>query len=363
MSVIVAKSAVCCGTGSTSTTVDCFPAIAIQRIVPVGSTLTIDGVGIGAFRAAQWLVVVSNGDASRVRSYQVYATHRNGINPTFGIRAVLGDSILHTPNVIVSGGLMSLTVANSDTEDLIVYVTRMGIPLFNSITNVLDVVDIGQSRALVRAGQTASLDIVSPSEMVAVTWIVSGVSSTGARFACQLYAQLINDVVVTHYATTGNPALTHNVLITDVTGLGVELALQNTSSSDMRLSMVRIPVQIGSILPYCGKGSGIDLWIPGGVAIAPGTTATVDTAALPAHAGVKWLFGAIEDTTNRTMCTEINATNPTPTTATYVHFGIVGDFLLLDINTSVSGGNLLLTVKNNEANVVNVNLLRVPTPA
>jgi hypothetical protein len=359
MSVIVAKSTVCCG--AAAVTYECFPAVAVQKIVTIGNTLTIDGVSVGGFRAAQWLVVVSNGDGSRVRSYQIYGTHRNGVTSAFGQRAILGDAISHTPNVVLSGGFLNFTVANTDTEDLIVYVTRTAIPLSNTQSNMLDVVEVGVSRSLVLTGATATLDFITPSDTVAATWLITVTNSAGGRSGSQVFAQIIDGAVATHYGQIGDLLLSYNIIITEVTGLGVELAIENTGTDDYRVNMTRIPVRVDNTLPYCGPSAGLDLMIPATVTIASGATATIDQAILPAHSGVKWLFGAMEATTFRTMACEVNATTPTPTTAEFVQWGIVADYLDLDLTTTVSAGNLVFAVTNNEANSVTVNLLRVPT--
>jgi hypothetical protein len=359
MSVIVAKSTVCCGT-SAAVTYDCFPAIAVQRIVPVASTLTIDGVSVIGFKAAQWLVVVSTVDGSRVRSYQIYATHRNGVTAAFGQRAILGDVISHTPNVVLLGGFLNLTVANTDSEDLIVYVTRMAIPVSNTQTNVLDVAQIGSSRSFIASGNTATLDFVTPAEMVAATWLITVTNAAGDRSGSQVFGQIIDSVVATHYGLIGDMLLSYNIIITEVIGLGVELAIENTGLNDYRVNMTRIPVQVGEIVPYCGPTAGIDLWIPIAITIPPGNTVVVDQATLPAHTGVKWLFVATEGTSFRTMAAEINATTPTPTTTNHVLWGIVADFLNLNVTTAVLAGDLVLSVTNNEANPVTINLLRVP---
>lgn len=360
MSVIVAKSPVCCTTAK-DVTYSCFPAVALQRIVPVGDTLTIDGVAVAGFRAAQWFVVVSNGDGSRVRSYQIYGVHRNGGSPAFGYRAILGDPISQTPNVVVSGGFLNLTVANSDSEDLIVYVTRIAVPLSTSQLNVLDVVEIGSSHSYVASGATSTIDFVSSSDVVAATWVLTVTNPAGDRAGSQLFAQLIDGAVVTHYAATGTHPIPFDVIVTEITGLGVELAIHNTGADGLKVDMTRIPVRVNNTLPFCGPSSGLDLWVPDPVTIASGATVIVDQAVLPVHTGLKWLFCAMEAVTFQTMACEINATTPTPTTADFVQWGIVADYLDLDITTTVSAGNLRLSITNNEANTVTVNLLRVPT--
>ena len=55
MSVIVASSTYCCpgGTIITPTTQYCVPAVAINTMVPVGETLSIDSVDIAHWRAAK----------------------------------------------------------------------------------------------------------------------------------------------------------------------------------------------------------------------------------------------------------------------------------------------------------------------
>jgi hypothetical protein len=363
MSVIVAKSPVCCNGAVAPVTYSCFPAVTVQQIVPIGSTLTIDGVAVTGFRAAQWFVVVSNGDGSRVRSYQIYGVHRNGSSPAFGYRAILGDAISQTPNVVVSGGFLNLTVSNSDSEDLIVYATRIAVPLSTNQPNLIDVVEVGSSHSYVPAGATQAVDFVNNSDVIAATWVLTVTDATGDCSGSQLFAQLIDGAVITHYAAIGVHPIPFDVIVTEITGLGVELAVRNVGVDGIKVDLTRIPVRVNTSLPYCGPSSGLDLWVPQAITVVSGATVVVDQAAVPVHTASKWLFTAMEATTFNTMACEINATTPSPTTAEVSMWGIVADYLDLNLVTTVSAGNLRLSVTNNEPNAVTVNLLRVPTAA
>ena len=149
MSVIVAKSTVCCSTSS-SVTYDCFPAVSIQRIIPPGQTLTVDGIAAAGFLGAKWLVTVSNTTTTAVRSYELHATHINANVAHFARYGMLGLAVNHTPNVTAVGGVLNLTITNNETVDIIVYVTRLGLPINNQQNNVLDVVEVGNINAIIR---------------------------------------------------------------------------------------------------------------------------------------------------------------------------------------------------------------------
>lgn len=360
MSVIVAKSTVCCAGGTAAVTYDCFPAISVQRIIPTSNTIIIDGVPMGAFRSAHWQVVVSNPNGSLVRSYQILATHRNGSTPTFNTRAILGDPISHTPTVTAASGSMNLNITNTSGDDLIVYATRTAIPLTNTILNVQDVTEIGKGHTFVRAGATSTFDFVTPAQMVAALWSITVTTVAGDRAATQIFAQVIDGVSATQFGILGDTGLSFQMIVTEVMGLGVEIAIQNTGTVDYRVNFTRTPVQVGNILPFCGNSAGVDLWIPPRSIINTGATTNVDTLSLSSHAGAKWLFGAMDTTTFNTMTCEIDVTTPTSTSASHVIWGVVGDFLDLNITSQVIGTNLVLTVENAEPNSVIVNLLRVP---
>lgn len=359
MSVIIAKSAVCCGT-SLPVSLQCFPAVSTQRIIPVGTTLTVDGVSSAGFRAALWFIVVSNGDGSRVRSYELLATHRNGSTPTFGYRSILGDSIIHTPNVTLVGGVMSLTLTNGDTEDLIVYVTRLALPVDSSQTNVLDTVEVGRARGVIRAGQTSSVDLIVEGTAAAATWMINTYTPSGRRCSSQIFVTLVGQISLTHYSLLGDRTINHDITVTEVAGIGYELSISNNDVEDIRVSMTRIPVQTSPSIDVCGASNGLDLWVLGGITVGPSATTIVDQIATPAHVGAKWLLGAMNTVTHETMVCEVNAGVQT-TAPEYTAYGFIGDVLAIDINVPNTPGDITLTVTNNETSPVVVNLLRVPT--
>ena len=362
MSVIVAKSTVRYGEGGgtpPNLEVSCFPAVTLQRSVPISGTVTIDSLLTSRFRGAQWLVVVSNVAGTRVRSYQLNGVHRNGSNPAFVQYGILGNAIAHVPNVTTTGGFLNLTIANTDSEELLIYATRMSIPTAMDVPNTVDVVEIGSACTLVRSGTTVTLDMLTPTDVIAATWMISATNATGARTATQVFAQLVNGVTATEYGHLGDMELTYDLVVNEIPGMGVELAMTSTSFNDYKVDLTRVPVRIDNVIPYCGTSSGLSLWLPEPVTISAGATVVVDQPDVPIHSSVHWLFSANQSTASM-MC-QVNATLPTLCTSETVQWGIVGDFIDLTLTTAVSAGKLVFSVTNNESTPVTINLLRVPT--
>lgn len=361
MSVIVAKSSVCCST-SAAVTYDCFPAVSVQRIIPQGQTLIVDGLATSNFLAGHWMVYVINQDASRARVFQVFATHQNGTGPTFNVYATIGDLILIDPNVTSSGGVMSISFANSDTEDLLVCVTRMAVPVDNTQANALDIVEIGSARSYVANGSTNQLDFISlDSGIVAANWMVTLTDSTGLRTSSQIYAVLDVDLpVFIEYGKTGDTSLAHDIVITQVAGMGFEVAISNTGTTPYRVSLTRIPIQLSTGISTCDTNSrGLSLWIPTSTVIAATSSGQVDTISFPQHASARWLMTIRDLVSSKTMAVEVVATN-TQSGASVVTYGYLGPFLNVVASVSVPG-DLILSLTNNRANPVTVNLLRAPT--
>lgn len=362
MSVIVAKSATCCAGVAPPVTYNCYPAITTQRIIPVGQTLTIDGVSTSNFRASKWFVVVATASGSRVRSYELYATHRLGTNPTFSYYAILGDSISHTPQIVTAGGVMNFNIFNTDSEDIIVYVTRIPVPLTNTIVNALDVVEIGSIHTLVRAATEGTLDFVSSSTTVASKWIITLTSPTGIKSSLQIFSLTIDPSECVAYGMIGDLDPTLTFTVSSIPDFGTELTMTNAGMHDYKVDITRIPVQITSGVPYCGPTRGLALWIPTGVTVPAGTSMQVDgNIKVPDHTAAKWLVGIVDPLSGQTFAFELESTYEPISLDTFdVMYGLIGDFFDIVLTSSVVSGNLVLTAQNNTSNALAVNLLRIP---
>jgi hypothetical protein len=363
MSVIVAKNQARCSTGAPTVTLDCYPAISVQKLVPFTTTQVIDSASVLEYRAVKWLVTMITGTASRVRSFEVYATHQNGANPTNNKYAILGDSFAHNVFVSIVAGQLILNVANNDIEDIIVYATRIGIPLTSSTPIVTNTVQIGSINTAIRAGSTGVLDFIPALSdgAIATKWQVAMKASDGSHTAFQVFVKALSGIQAVQYGLIGNPAITSNVIITPITGYGFELSLQNTSLVDLTIDATRIPVYLSSSAANCAIPSNkVKLWAPRFIIVAPGTTKVADIASFSDVSAVKWLFSATDVTTLRTMGSEISSTLDSNTSATHVMYGLIGYYHNINIITNIISDKQTLEITNNQTNPIIVNLLRVP---
>jgi hypothetical protein len=257
-------------------------------------------------------------------------------------------------------------VTNNDIEPLTVYVTRLGVPITGVIPVTTTNVELQHSNTVVRAGQTGLLHFMpyTMAGLLAERCVITMTNPAGLRLTTQIFSRIVNGAQGNEYALTGDRSLTHNVILTDVIGQGVEISLQNTSADDYVVDMTCIPLlTLGSLQNCLPSPTEPKIWHPESVRIPSGQTRVVDLLNTPVLTGTKWLMGTIEDITDRTMACEFGATNPTATTADHVLYGIIADYLNLDVVTSMVAGRLVLEFTNNEANAVTVSLLRVPTAA
>lgn len=367
MSLIVARSTSRCLPGGTTATAVCdyFPAVARQVDVGVGLTVVVDSILIARYRAVKWLVVLANADLTRVKSFEVYSTHRNGTTPIHNEYAVLGDiSIRFNATVSIAAGELQLNIQNTDTELLTAYVTRMPVPITKAVFPATSVVELVKINTMIRAGQTGVLDFIPITDvgMLAAHWSVAITDANMNRQASQIFGRLTSIAEGTEYGTIGDMTLDYTLALTEVVGQGLEISLQNTSGVDYVVDATRIPVHTVADLEACGKNVGdFQFWMPAPVTIDSGATKLVDMMNSSTLEAAKWLLAAMETTSNRTMGCELAATNPSAATAQYVQYGIIADYLDLDIATTEIAGRLALEITNNELNPVTVNLLRVPT--
>lgn len=344
---------------------DYFPAIVAQRTIPVGDTLVVDGVFVSNYRAAKWLVTVANADFSRVKTYEVYATHRNGISPTLVTYAFLGDTtVTIDTSVSIVTGKLNLDVTNSDVETLTVYVTRLQVPITNVIESIEGHVALKKLNTVVRAGQTGLIDFIpiADVDLLAAKWIITITANSNQRLTTQVFAHLTPTVQGNEYSLVGDRSLQHDIILTEVAGHGIELSLHNTSAVDYAIDATCVPVRtVGSLITCTPSPADPKMWHPQSVTIPAGATRVADVVNTQIATGVKWLTGTIEETTNRTMGVELGATTTSLTLVDHTMYAIIADHLNIEMQTTFVAGCITLEITNNEANAVTVNLLRVPT--
>lgn len=368
MSVIVARSNARCGTGSSPSTVcDYFPAVATQRALPIGSTQVVDGVSVTAFCSVKWLVTVSNAGLTRTLTYEVHATHRNGTQPTCVSYALVGDRTIRVAtSAVITLGQLSIAVTSTDAEVLTVYATRLAVPMSNVIPISNSHVELKKLNTLIRAGQTGVVDFIPVEDMgmLAAFWVVSITTPTSLRQTTRVAAILSGPISGNEHGRVGDYSLTHDIMITDVIGQGIEFSIQNTSAEDYVIDATCIPIRTLGSIQACSP-SPVDprIWHPHSMVIPSGLTRSVDVVNTPTLTGATWLMSAVEDITNQAMAAELGATAPSSSTTEFCLYAIIGDYLQLDFVITSVANRLVVEITNNQLNTVTVNLLRVPTSA
>jgi hypothetical protein len=361
MSVIVAKPT-SGGSSSTPTTTNCLPAVSIQQLIPNGTTVPVDFVDVGSWRAVKWYVLVMNVGGTLIKAYEVYATHHNGSNPTFNVYAIQGSTIAQVANVTIVGSSLTLSITNTQGETLIAYVTRLGVPISKSAVNGLSGIEITQAHASVAPSTTVTVDSFLYASVRAAKWLVSVTDPSGNKKVSQVYAMMKaglvgNDV---EYSMIGDEFLNYTI---DAVAVGFQLNLNLTNNDvvDYRVDVTRIPI-ITPLPPSCGLTAGdISIWLPDPVTIPAGSTVDVDSnVVIPGHDGAKWLVGIYEAIGNKVLAFELLANRHALTTTDFVEYGLLGDSLNITASVSISGLNMVLTITNNEPNAVTVNLARIP---
>lgn len=341
-----------------------YPAVTAHASVSVSSTVSIDGVSTSAFRAAKWYVVVINGAGTRSESYEVFATHHNGANPVCNRYAMIGDSLNVATSVAIVGGKLTLQMTNADSETFNVYVTRTAIPLSTSVANTNTVIEIGNAHAIVPAGTTDAIDFVNAVTTLGIKWIVTATDSTGNKSTEQILA-LMNPAEGTEsiYGRIGSGGVNYVLGINELAGMGTELTLHNSGLADLKVDVTRIPILSAPMVPTIGAVSGLALWLPVPVTIPAGRTVVVDNqVAVPAHSAVKWLVGINESAAGTTMVGELLTNYQLGSSTTSdLWYSLLGDSLSIVVSTALVGGNIVLSITNNEPNPITINLLRIPT--
>lgn len=357
MSVIVSKSTICCTTTVTSS---CIPAKHIKQFVDSGDTITLDSFAFSFFKAVKWHIVISNLSTSKVRCYEMFTTHQNGTSPSYNLYGILGDQINHTVNLYVSGSDINFDVTNNEGETLLIYATRIDIPISTSVLNTLPTVTLAHSHSLISAGQTMGLDLINVPVMRAVKWFISVYNSAGNKESFQVLA-LENSSTsgeFTAYSNIKVGNLDYTLTIAVDSGLGMQLQLQNNSVETYRADVTRLPIQLDTYDFDCQPAN--DIFLPTSVSILPTGSDILDIFETPLHSSTKWLIAASDPVSNKTRAFEICATYQPGGSANYVVYSYLGPYLNVSFDVMLSGTNLICTATNNESSAIVFNLIRLP---
>ncbi len=371
MSVIVAKDTFCWSeTIAPPVSNVCIPAVSITHTILAGNTLSIDGLNTSQWRAIKWHVIVTTASASKTKGYEIFATHRNGIDPHFNVYAIVGDRVFaQTPNVIITSGQLTLQITNNEAESAVVYVTRFAIPIVSGLINLLPTIMLTKTSSVVLGGDTCTIDWLPAPDMNASKWYITITDNAGRRTISQVFGikQLGTPAVdSTHYGWTGDISLSYDIgaVLVNMDGIGLQLLFTNSDIIPYRVDVTRIPINVSvpNLPPSCStETSGLSIWNPDPVIIPAGSTVIIDnTVNLPGHLGIKWLIGTIESITNNSMAFEVGCTQVNLTTSYEIPYGYVGDYMNLPISTAVVGSNIELSMTNNQPNSVTVTMIRVP---
>lgn len=358
MSVLLARSASFYPNVQPTTT-RCSPAIFLQNTVPVGDTVNIDVVPTTDFLAAKWYVVITTNSGSRTRSYELYATHNQGLSPIANMYAMIGNSIAHVPDVTISSGNLNFEITNNDTEDLLVYVTRIAVTKKPVDYSGDDIVEISNSDGLVRANQTATIDFIDTDLHIGAKWLVTVTNTSGVTSATQIFS-LPDLGVLTTYGYINQAQLEFTVSVNVVPSLGVELTLTNLTNSHVRVDMTRIPIQTQTLLDSCGSFVGLPLTLPVSVSINGNQTAVIDDGMpISLYTYAKWLAVVVDAVNNKTQAFEFTSL-VTQGSSTDVMYGIIADSIDITMTTSIVANQLTLSVTNNQTTAIQVYVLRTP---
>lgn len=370
MSVIVSQSAACCGGSTPTVTTNCVPAVSIQQLIDPTVTLAVDQISTTLWRSVKWYIVLTALSGSKIRTYEVYATHDIGTNPSFNVYAIQGDIISQVTDVQIIAGALTLNITNNEREPIIRFVTRIAVPIVKSALSGIIGIEVTGVTAGVLAGTTGIIDIVDYPSVRGVKWLVSITSTTtGKKRTSQVYATVNSGIVANqvNYGFIGDLTLNYVIDVDIIAGVNLRLKVQNNDAFDYRVDVTRIPIQT-QLPPTCNIPSDISIWLPDAVVVPPGLTIAVDpNVTIPGHDAAKWLIGAVDQLSGDTMRFELMATRQGATTTfssfgpiDFVEYGLIGSSFSLDMSTAVVGLNMVLYMTNNERFPVLVNLARIP---
>lgn len=377
MSVIVAKA---WSYYAEPTPTLCLPAVPIQSLLAPSIQINADAITTDDWGSVKWLVVLALVDNTKIRSFEVHADHQYGINPSFTVYGILGDSFNHYINVQILSGQLTLQLTNNEATSAIAYITRVAVPLNLAAVSNLPGVVITQSHIGIAPFTSAIVDTFQCTGIHACKWILTITDSSDNKVTSQVFA-VINSASLgswVEYAFIGHTTLVYRVIVDASIG-AIRLIVENDDISDLYVDVTRIPVQavlpqscptidpeLGILIPNevtigSGSTSVVDIWVPNSVDIDAGSAIDVDTnITIPGHNAVKWLVYIRQPSTNTsgafelmTSRNQLNVTDP-------IIYGIISTYFNITVTTSAVGLDMVLTIINNETSPLIINLIRIP---
>lgn len=356
MSVIVAHPvATPCSTASQ--TLDVILPAQICAVVSPTATENIDCIATASFRGVKWLVMVAKLDASEVESFEVFATHQNGITCSHNFYSRLNDLINFTADVVIVGASMCLQITNNELVDLLVQVTQIPIPVNNTVLSIptLGVAPVEGIHVYDPASSSVVADSVSL-QFRTVKWLISVTDYTNTkRKVLEVYASQRDGVVAVNnaYVLVGD----YLDIIPSVSLLGtfMELNVQNNELVPVMLDITRIPIAAC----YETNCTCTDITIkPTQTTITAGNTLDVDTVSRSAYPAVKWLIAVTDSITFNTEQYQLFAVNDPATD--YTQYSLLGPSVSHTFALSLSGVDFTLSMTNTGLNTIQVDVVRLP---
>lgn len=356
MSIIIAHSPSACSSsgGSTSTTTSCLPIQTIQQSIPSGMSLPVDLITTVQALSVKWYVVITTVSGNKSRAFELSCTNVNGlaVDTVYGI---LGDVMLATMSTSIVAGSYVLTCNNMESEEVIVYLSRLYVPPSQFVQIMTNAVNVEQIHTLVPAGSTTTIDTISTERHVGVKWIITTIDNIKRRSTSQIFS-LTDSALCTQYGLLGT-----NKNIDFFIGLNTHnasLQMQNSTADALSVDVVRIPIT-PQLPTRCMSASEVAIWIPPHITILPGAQGVADTQiSIPGHAGVKWIV--VITTGTRRQSFEIVADRFKLTSASHVRYGIIGDRLNIETTVNITGMSFELLIDNYESSAITINTIRVP---
>lgn len=362
MSIIVARSAASCSV-TTQTATGCFPGINKQAFIPSGNTVYADQVLTALTRAVKWFVVVLTADYSRMMAYEIYATHTLGASPTWVEYAVSDSTIIHDRTIIIDSSSLTLSITNNDTDDIVVFATRIIVPIDRQTPIDGISANITSTTGLLPLLSYVDIDSFVPDKLVGADWVVtiSKVGNIRLTFHIFTYAAPGIPPIFVQYGDLGNTELNISTSVILV-GSAVTLRITNASVNDYNVSLTRIPIGPTEISTCAIPISDINLWLPIPILIQPSEQGVVDAAQLPSHGVIDWEVCVNTPTT--TMGFQVSATRQGLVTLSHNVYSIIGDTLNILIDCIMGQDlTLQLVIINNESVAITVTAIRIPTHA
>lgn len=94
--------------------------------------------------------------------------------------------------------------------------------------------------------------------------------------------------------------------------------------------------------------------------IPAGGTVVVDTLSAALYLSVKWFVSIVNSATSEVRSSEVMAIH-NDTEVNHTHYGIIGNFLPCPVDVSLVAGQLELSITNNAADDLDINVVRVST--